>query len=344
LARTKEKSYSVRTVKSKEDRKRPTVFLRLKTDEAFKAHALFEPDPETEDNPGYFEYYDHYDNQGSAYVPCAGEKCPFCMANDSPATRALTAWYFPDGEKGEQIKVFTMNWGTINQADDEAQEEDGLLGKKIRIKRLDDRGGYRLRTLSDKPLTKAELKSIKKELKELFPNGLEGHVEKQLKVQMERLKALDALEDDEDDDDEDEDETPKARKGKAVVKEEDEDEDDEDEEDEEEEEDEDEDEEDSEDEDEDEQEEDEEDEDGEDEDEDENAVEGKFTILKVNESEETFDLEGEDGKVKMWLGEGVEVDYDVVKKGVVINASAQKDSEGDWIITELEVAKKTRKK
>src|SRR4051794_17231071 len=92
LAKTKTKKgsgFTIRTVKTKEDRKRPSVFLRLKTDEAFKAVALFEPDPEAKNNPGYFEYYDHYDNQGNQYVPCAGEKCAFCAANDNPSTRAL---------------------------------------------------------------------------------------------------------------------------------------------------------------------------------------------------------------------------------------------------------------
>ena len=104
--------FQVRRVVSKEDRKRPSVFMRLKTDEMFRAIALFEPDPEVEDNPGYFEYYDHWDEQGRQYVPCAGDKCPFCAANDNPSTRALTVWHFPDNDANDQIKVFTMNYST----------------------------------------------------------------------------------------------------------------------------------------------------------------------------------------------------------------------------------------
>src|SRR5262245_49386562 len=139
--------FQIRRVRTKEDRRRPSVFMRLKADESFRGVALFEPDPELDSNPGYFEYYDHFDKQGNAYVPCAGEKCPFCAANDNPSTRALTAWYFPDNDANEQIKLFTMNYSTINEITDEAEEEDGLIGKKVRIKRLDDRGNYKVRVL-----------------------------------------------------------------------------------------------------------------------------------------------------------------------------------------------------
>src|SRR5262245_59862046 len=106
----KPKQFHVRKVTSKEDRRRPSVFMRLKTDEAFKGIALFEPDPELKDNPGYLEYYDHWDQQGQQYVPCAGEDCPFCAANQNPSTRALTVWYFPEApDEKDKIKVFTMN-------------------------------------------------------------------------------------------------------------------------------------------------------------------------------------------------------------------------------------------
>jgi hypothetical protein len=101
------------------------------------------------------------------------------------------------------------------------------MGKKVRIKRMDDRGDYKVRVLTDKPLTKAELKKVMKMLEEKFPNGLEAVVMKQLQAQMERLKALDALEDD--DDDEDDDETPQtSRKGKKAEADDEDDDDDED--------------------------------------------------------------------------------------------------------------------
>jgi hypothetical protein len=337
MARTRSRSegtqLTVRSVRSKEDRKRPSVWIRLKMDEMFKGHALFEPDPELEDNPGYFEYYDHWDQQGQQYVPCAGEQCPFCATNDNPSTRALTAWYFPDNDAKDQIKVFAMNYGTINDISDEAEEEDGLLGKKIRIKRLDDRGSYKVRVLTDKPLTKAEQKKVMALLEEKFPDGLEGLITKQLKAQIERLKAVDALEDD---DDEDEEPT-KARRGRAAVADEEDEDDEEDTDDEAEDEDDEEDE--DEDESEEEDEEEDEDEDEEDEDEAEEISGVEYEVVKVDEKDEIFDLKNDDGKVKMWLGEGIDVDYDEVKKGVTVTVDAQQDDEGDWIITSLEAAK-----
>lgn len=347
MAKSKQQ-FKVRRVKSKEDRKRPSIFMRLRTDESFKGIALFEPDPEVKDNPGYLEYYDHYDKQANQYVPCAGDKCPFCAANDNPSTRALTVWYFPEAsDKKDQIKVFTMNFGTINDIADEAEEEDGILGKTIRIKRLSDKGDYKVRVLSGKPLSKTELKKVQKLLEEQFQDGLEGLVEKQLVAQMERLKALEAMEsdDDDDDDDDEEEETPKSRNSKSkskVKEEEDEDEDDDDDEDEdeeEEEEDEDEDEDSDDDEDEDEDEEEESDDDEEDEAEAESISGGVYEIVKVNEKDEILDLKNDDGKVKMWVGDGVDVDYDEAKAKTSVKVDASQDEEGDWIITKLAIQK-----
>jgi len=349
LAKTKDKKKSkndpvIRRVKTKEDRQRPSVFMRLKTDQSFKAIALFEPDPELEDNPGYFEYYDHYDKQANQYVPCAGDKCPFCAANDNPSTRALTVWYFPDaGDVKDQVKVFTMNYSTIGDITDEAEEEDGILGKKIRIKRLSDKGDYKVRVLSDKPLSKSDLKKIMKALGEKFPDGLEGLVTVQLKKQLERLKALDALDDDDDDDDDD-DEPKLSRKGKAVDDDEDEDDESDDEDEDDESDDEDEDDEDEEsDDDEDEESEDDEDEESDDDDDEESEAEEisatEFEVVKIQEKDEIFDLKNEDGKFKMWLGEGVDVDYEVVKKGTSVTIDAQQDAEGDWIITAMKYKK-----
>lgn len=348
MARTRSKSstISVRSVRTKEDRKRPSVFMRLKTDESFKGIALFEPDPELENNPGYYEYYDHYDKQANQYVPCAGDQCPFCSANDNPSTRALTVWYFPEAsDVKDQIKVFTMNYSTINDISDEAEEEDGILGKHVRIKRLSDKGDYKVRVLNDKPLTKAEQKKVIAMLEEKFQDGLEGVVLNQLKAQMERLKALDDLEDDDDDEDE---EPTKARRGRVKDEEPDEDEDDEEEDDEDEDEDdadeeEEEDEDDDEEEEDDEEESDDEDEEEEDEDEEEETPTaisaGEYEVVRVQQKDEIFDLkDDEGGKVKMWLGEGVDVDYDEIKKGVKVKLDAEQDEEGDWIITDISVA------
>jgi hypothetical protein len=382
--------------------------MRLKTDEAFKGVALFEPDPELKDNPGYFEYYDHYDNQANQYVPCAGDKCPFCAANDNPSTRAMTVWYFPNAaDVKDKIKVFTMNYSTTQDISDEAEDEGGILGKVIRVKRLSDKGDYRVKVTTDKSLTKAQMKEAMGLLEEKFPDGLIALVEKQLGAQMERLKALDAMDDDDDEDEEDET-PPKARRGKANSKAKD---DDEEEEEEEEEEDEtasegiedtefellkvskrnnsvtvehedeeielvgdedtdvssfkkgdiavisaeyDDDEEawvltsieaPTEAEEEEEEEEEEEDEEKEeDEDEEITSIEGiEYEVTKVEEEDEIIHLQNDEEKIKMWVGDGVNPDYDEVKKGATVLVNASVDDEGDWIITEISVKKARRR-
>src|SRR5580765_651805 len=357
LRRTKrDRGVKIRTVRSREERKRPSVFLRLKADESFRGVALFEPDPEAAEkgeNPGYYEYYDHFDKAGNTYVPCSGEDCPFCAANDSPSTRALTAWYFPEApDTKDQIKLFTMNFSTVEALTDEAEEEDGIQGKKIRIKRLDDRGNYRIKVLPDKPLTKKQQTELLKRLEDelLQGNGMEGLVVSQLKRQIERLKALDLLEDDDSDDDEDEDETPKSktrtRRGKPAPEPEDEEEEedeeeDEDESDENDEEDEDESDEEDEDEDEEDEEESDDDEDEEDSDEEgapEKITAGVFTIVKINRKDEIFDLSSDEhGELKTWLGDGLDVDYETIKKGATVVVDAAQDEEGDLILTSIKL-------
>lgn len=329
----KVKAPRVRLVRNREDRKRPSVYHRLKTDESFKAHAMFEPDPELENNPGYLEYFGHWSQEGGgfSFVPCAGDQCPFCHANDNPSTRALTVWFFPDAEKGEQLKIFEANWGTINALTDEAEDEDGIIGRKMRIKRLTDKGEYRIKLLSEKPLTKSEVKKLMPEIEEL---DLEGKIDHKLKVEMERLSALDALEDDDDDDDDDEEDEPKPRRGKAVAEAEEDDDDEDEEEEEDDEDEEDEEEESEEDEDEDDDEEDEE----EDEEEEAEAISAaSYEVVSVDAGAETIDLKNDDGKVKMWFGADVEWEEDELTKGTTVEISAQTDDEGDWVITALEV-------
>jgi hypothetical protein len=41
----------------------------------------------------------------------------------------------------------------------------------------------------------------------------------------------------------------------------------------------------------------------------------------------------------MWLGDGLEVDYDEVKRGVEVTIDAVPDDEGDWIIVKIEPVK-----
>jgi hypothetical protein len=273
----------------------------------------------------------------------------------------------------------------------------------VRIKRLEpaEKGNYRVKITADKPLTKTAVKEAMKEFEEKFPNGLDDLVERQLKVQMERLKALEAMEDDDDEDEEEK--TPKARPGKAVADDADDDDEDEDEEstpevivdeeleilraskkynsitvnfndeeielagdeldisefrkgdvvtvsaeyddgeegwiitsitaedepqDEEAE---------GEAEEEDEEEAEEEAEEDEDSEEVSEISGATYEVLKVQEQDEIFDLQNDEGKVKMWLGDGLEVDYDEIKKGVEIVVDAVLDDEDDWIITAIDI-------
>jgi hypothetical protein len=175
-----------------------------RTGDDFKGYALFVPDPELEDNPGYFEYFDHWDTKGNSYIPCAGDNCPFCKAGDRPSTRAKTLWYVDD-----EVKIFTLNWSMINEFADMLSEEEVIQGVLFRIKRLDDRGKYRITPKND-TMTKKDLKKL---LESDDLPDLEDITTANLRRQLEDMDVSDAMEDD---DDEDEPETkPKARRGKA---------------------------------------------------------------------------------------------------------------------------------
>ena len=321
------KTLQVRRIRSKEERKRPSVFMRLKTDEQFRGHALFEPDPELEDNPGFFEYLDHWDAQGNAYVPCAGEDCPFCMANDNPSTRALTLWYFKENNAGDRLKVFTMNFGTIQDVTDISEEEEGILGKMFRVKRLSDRGEYRLRPMTEKPLLKKEITAALKEAPDL-----EELVTRQLQTQHERLKAVQALEEDEDEteteipDDEDEEEEEESEESEE---EEDDDEEEEEEESDDEEEESDDDEE-------------ADDDDEEEEDEDESIKGEEFQVVSTDEDSETVKVKMDGKNTDIWASEKLVLDFDEIKKGATITVDAVKDDEGDWVATKMDVKAKPK--
>jgi len=351
--------FKIRTVAKKEDRKQGGFFLRLKTDEWLKAYALFSPNPEEDGNAGWYEYFEHYDKSNNQYVPCLGDDCYMCELGENPSTRALTLWFFPDNPEKEQLKVFKMNGYLIRDFTEIDEEEGGVLGRKFRIKRLSDKGEYRASVQQDKPLLKKEIARL---LKLAVENGIEFEkmVLKQAKAAYDKQSAVDALtEEDEDEDDEDdedeEEEAPKARRGKpsskkASTKDEDEDEDDdEDEEDEDEDEDEDDDEDendDDDDEDEDEDEDEEEDDDDEEEDEEDSSeIDGEdFTVVSTSESDETVTVKIDGKNTKLWVGEGVDCDWDVVKKGAEITVSALQDDEGDFVITAIAPKKATRRR
>jgi len=332
----------VRTVSTKEERQRPSVFHRLKTGETFRAVALFEPDPELDDNPGYYEYYDHWDQQGQQYVPCAGDKCPFCLAGQNPSTRALTLWFFPDNDNKDRFKLFTANFRTIDDLSDIAEEDDShtLKGLKIRVRRKDDQGAYSVMPMPDKRLSSAQLKKLLKEGIETT-GELDEIVDRQLQRQWERLRATEALEDedyddtDDDEEDEEEERKPRSRRGrpKATATEDEDEDEPEDEEDEEEEEPE------------------EDDDSGdEDEEEEEDAAEDEpteldgatLTIQKVDTEHEELTVKGEDGEFVLFLSQDVDIDIDDLKKGQKIKVDALRDDEDDMVATSVEIQKATR--
>lgn len=353
MPKTKSKpSVVVRRINKKSERKQGGFFMRLKTDEFFKAYALFTPDPEEAGNPGWMEYLEHYDNSNNQYVPCTEDDCYMCELGDNPSTRALTLWYFPDGAAKEKFKVFKMNGYLIRDFVEIHEEEGGVFGRRFRLKRLSDKGEYRVSPQSDKPLTKKEIKALVKQAQDEAGIDFEDLVLKQAKAAIAKFDAVGALTevDDDDDDDDDEEETPKTKsrrgKEKAEAPEPDDDDDDDEDEEDEDDDDESEDSEDTEDEDEDESEDEDEDDDDDDEDEDEeeesetSEISGdKFSVVSTSERDETVTVKMNGKNTKLFVGEGLDVDFDKVKKGAEITIDAVLDDENDWVLTGLKVKK-----
>jgi hypothetical protein len=206
----KGRQLAVRRVTSADERNRSQFLTLPKVGDTFQGTALFTPDPELDDNPGYFEYFDHWDTKETSYIPCAGpDMCPFCKANDRPSTRAKTLWLVDD-----EVKVFTINWSMINEFSDMLSEDETVLGESFRIKRLDDRGKYRI-SPKGKGLSKKELKALLEG--DNLPD-LEDLLNAQLRRAYEDIDVAAAMEADDDDDETEEDEEPKARRGKAKSK------------------------------------------------------------------------------------------------------------------------------
>lgn len=192
-----------------DDRNRSQFLTLPKIGADFTGVALFTPDPEQDDNPGYFEYFDHWDEKEHSYVPCAGDNCPFCKVGDRPSTRAKTLWFVDD-----EVKIFTLNWSMINEFADMLSEDETVLGQTFRIKRLDDRGKYRISAKGAK-MTKKNLSAI---LDGDDLPDLEDLVTAQLRRSLEDMDVASAMEDDDDDDETEEETAPKARRGKAAKK------------------------------------------------------------------------------------------------------------------------------
>lgn len=193
------KGVAVRTVGSKEERNAGRgQFLTLKkTGDQFMGFALFKPDPELADNPGYFEYWEHY-TPATGYMPCIGDDCPLCEEGDNPSTRAKTLWLVvdKDGDPSEgEVKVFTLNYSMINEFADLLEDDETILGQLFRIKRLEGKGVYGIRPKNTK-LKAGELKSALKDIPDLPKIA-----QKQAARVLEELDVGSAMDDDDDDDD-----------------------------------------------------------------------------------------------------------------------------------------------
>jgi hypothetical protein len=205
------KTLTPRRVTSAEDRNagRGGFITLKKTNDFFEGYALFIPDPEVGDNPGWYEYFEHY-TPATGYCPCAGgDDCPLCEEGDNASTRAKTLWLI-DGE----VKVFTINYYVLQEFVDMKYEDENVLGQKFKIKRLEGNGKYSIRNKNEK-LTKAELKAA---LKDVDDDMLEKMATKQMRRVMQEMDASDAMEEDDDKKKDDDDEEPKGGKSSKSKK------------------------------------------------------------------------------------------------------------------------------
>ncbi len=206
-----------------------SIFLRLDDDGKFTGYALFNPDPASDDNDGYVEYGEHWDQQGTRFVPCWGAKngCIFCKAGQSPSQRALSAFLVTsiDGDELDEpeIKLFRMNWTMIQEWGDTLDEDGETLGQKVRIKCISRRDGdFTTKFYDGKAdrLAKVELKAALKDMPDI-----EEQIQRSLDRALEGMRVSNVLENDDDedvnedttddaDDDEDEDEEEKPKRGR----------------------------------------------------------------------------------------------------------------------------------
>jgi hypothetical protein len=289
---------TVRRVRSVEDRNAGRgQFITLKqTNDQFVGFALFKPDPELDDNPGYFEYFEHY-TPATGYFPCIGDDCPLCAEGDNPSTRAKTLWLVPNDNKEMDaddaiVKVFTMNWSVIQEFADLHADDETILSRAFRIKRLEGNGKYAVRPKPEKlkaPQVKAALKDAP---------DLEQLATKQAARVMEDLDTAEAMEADEDKAEEKatakQSSTSKAKKGKPAEEPEPET--------------------------------------GEDFDPEEaKEFAGEVTVKKLNKSKLILTVETGDVSFDVYLIEGGDFDIEDYNKDDTLYIEAAKDEDGDFI-------------
>lgn len=203
--------YKPKRITSKEDRGSRNGFIQLKkTGDTVFAYALFVPDPEVDDNPGYFEYPEHF-NQELGYFPCPGEEdCPICEEGQNPSTRAKSAWLVVDKDDFDptagEVKIFNLNWYMIDDLSSLLEEDEPVQGQLFRIRKQEGNGRYGFTVKSSK-LNATQIKKGKKEVPDI-----EKMLTAQLNKKMEQIGLTAAMEENDDDDDDDEKKTS-SRKG-----------------------------------------------------------------------------------------------------------------------------------
>ncbi len=193
--------YKPRQIRSKEERNsgRGSFITLKKTGDAFLGFPVFKPDPEIEDNPGYYEYMEHY-TPTAGYFPCAGDDCPLCEEGDNPSTRAKSVWLVvdnkdPDPANGE-LKIFNLNWYGIEELADLLEEDEPVQGQLFRVRRAEGNGRYSFRLKSDKMTAALMKKTVNAKD---FPD-LEAMTTSSLNKKMEEAGLEAAMQEDDDDD------------------------------------------------------------------------------------------------------------------------------------------------
>ena len=302
-----------RRVRSQEERNKGRGnFITLKnTGDQFLGYALFAADPELDDNPGYYEYFEHY-TPATGYVACSDENCPLCAEGDNPNTRAKSMWLVINDEEDDpdtgSVKIFNLNWSMVQ---DFAEDGTGLLGQLYRIKRNEGKGNYSIRPKTAK-LTKTQLKAA---LKGVDENQLEGIVVRQMARVLEEMDVASAMEEDDDDDAGTKEPASKSRKGTAKAAPEPEPDDDDD------------------------------DDDNNDESspvsgfdpEDDTEFEGNAIVVKVNKRQNTVTVTEEGGAEFVLYGTDV-IDVKSAVADEVYTVSASKDDDGDFVLDMWEAA------
>ena len=293
------KEYKVRRVRDEEDRRTGSAdYLTMEEGEKFLGYALFEGDPK-EDEPGYFEFIEHWNQAARRSIPCAGDDCIYCEDGDRPRNRAKSLWFVVKDNKGSEVnKVMTFNLNSklIKLVTELRGEGDKIKGQLFRVSLLDDRGSYSLVPKAGKALP---AKEIKEHLKDA-PDW-EAILTAALKKAMEGVAVARAMDDD--DDDPDDEETPAAKKsGKGKGKEKDtEPEPDEDQ-----------------------------------EWPDDGLDEVEVTVAKVEKEGNWIEVtaDGYEDSIKVWTTEGIEFDLSSLDKGDEVTISTgEKDSDGEYVLS-----------